>query len=155
MSSDERSFHAEIVAGRGGGALVEIPLSVRDAYGSAGRVRVRATFDGHTYRGSLAPLGRGVHVLGIRKDIRAAIGKDVGDRVLVTLRPDHEPRVVDVPVELRAALRDAADAARAYDAMSYTHRREFAEWVGEAKKTETRARRAGKAVQMIRAGETR
>ena len=155
MSAEERSFEAEIVEGPRGGAWVEIPFSVGAVYGSAAQVKVRATFDGHPYRGSLAPMGDGVHVLGIRKDVRAAIGKDVGDRVRVTLRPDDEPRVVEVPEELRAALAAHPDASRRYHAMSYTHRREYAEWVGEAKKAETRVRRAAKAVEMVREGETR
>ena len=43
MSEHLRRFEAEIIAGRGGGAMVEIPFSVRDAYGTGGQVRVYAT----------------------------------------------------------------------------------------------------------------
>jgi hypothetical protein len=154
VSVEQRSFEAAIIAGRGGGALVEIPFSVHEVYGSAGQVRVRATVDGHEYRGSLAPMGQGVHALGLRKDVRAAIRKDVGDLVLVTVRPDREPRVVEVPDELRGALR-SADITGPFEALSYSHRREFADWVAEAKKPETRECRAAKAVQMIRDGDTR
>lgn len=131
---------------------MEIPFSVRDAYGTGGQVRVRATFDGHAYRGSLAPMGGGVHVLGVRRDVRDAIGKDVGDTVTVTLERDEEPRTVTVPPELAAALEDDAVAAGRFEKLSYTHRREFAEWVAEAKKAETRLRRAEKAVEMILGG---
>jgi len=150
-----RSFEAEIVTGRGGGALVEVPFSVREVYGTGGQMKVKATFDGRPYRGSLAPMGGGVHVLGIRKEIRRAIGKDVGDRVTVTLEPDTEPRTVAAPPELAAALAGAADAKSRYEALPYTHRREFAEWVGGGKKPETRERRAAKAVELLRTGETR
>lgn len=148
-------FNAEIVAGRGGGALVEVPFSVREVYGTGGQVKVRATFDGHDYRGSIAPMGGGVHILGIRKDIRAAIGKDIGDSVEVTIVRDTEPRVVEVPPELAAAFEDAPDAAERYEALSYTHRKEYAQWVAEAKKQETKDRRAAKAIEMIRQGQTR
>lgn len=155
MSEGLRAFEAEIVAGRGGGAMVEIPFDVRDVYGTGGQVRVKATFDGHEYRGSLAPMGGGVYVLGVRKAIRAAIGKGVGDTLEVTLERDTEPRTVDVPAELSATLGSDTEAKRRYDGLSFTHRREFAEWVAEAKKPGTRERRAAKAIEMLRAGETR
>lgn len=148
-----RTFEATIEAGRGGGALVHVPFDVKETFGS-GRPRVRVLFDGHEYRGSIANMGTG-HCIGIRKDIRAAIGKDVGDRVRVEVALDTAPRTVSVPPELAAALSAAPDAKARFEGLSYTHRREFAEWVTEAKKQETRDRRAAKAVAMIRAGQSR
>jgi hypothetical protein len=155
MADEIRSFDAEIVAGRGGGAMVEIPFSVRETYGTGGQVKVFATIDGHDYRGSIAPMGGGVHILGIRKDVRSAIDKDVGDSVVVTLSLDTEPRTVLEPPELVTALAATPEARVRYDALSYTHRREFAEWVAEAKKQETRDRRAEKAIEMILGGKNR
>ena len=65
-------------------AYVEIPLDVKAAFGK-GRVPVHATFEGHPYDGSLVRMGTPCHIIGIRKDIRAAIGKQPGDTVRVTL----------------------------------------------------------------------
>jgi uncharacterized protein YdeI (YjbR/CyaY-like superfamily) len=56
---------------------------------------------------------------------------------------------------LERALSDHPEVAERFEAMSYTHRREFAEWVAEAKKQETRDRRATRAVEMIVEGKTR
>lgn len=151
--SGRRAFDGVIEAGRGGGALVHVPFDVKEAFGS-GRPKVRALIDGHEYRGSLANMGSG-HCLGIRKDVRAAIGKDVGDSVHVVVELDTAPREVEVPPELEAAFARAPEARARYDTLSYTHRREYAEWVAEAKKAETRERRAGKAVEMILEGRTR
>lgn len=67
------------------GAYVEIPFDVRAAFGK-GRVKVRATFDGAPYDGSLVRMGTPGHILGLRKDLRAMIGKQPGDIVHVTLR---------------------------------------------------------------------
>lgn len=67
------------------GAYVEIPFDVREAFGR-GRVPVDATFDGEPYQGSLVRMGTPGHILGLRKDIRAKIGKQPGDTVTVTLR---------------------------------------------------------------------
>ena len=82
----------------------------------------------------------------------AKLGVGPGDTVRVRVERDDEPRTVDVPPELTDALRDAADAAAVFESLSYTHRREYAGWVGEAKREETRRRRAEKAVTMLRSG---
>lgn len=67
------------------GAYIEFPYDVRAEFGR-GRVKVRATFDGAPYDGSLVHMKTPGHILGLRKDIRAAIGKQPGDTVHVTLR---------------------------------------------------------------------
>lgn len=67
------------------GAYVEVPFDVRKIFGK-GRVKVHATFDGMEYNGSLVRMGTPGHIIGIRKDIRAAIGKQPGDTVHVAIR---------------------------------------------------------------------
>ena len=67
------------------GAYVEIPFDVRAEFGR-GRVPVRATFDGEPYEGSVVRMGTPCHILGLRKDIRAKIGKQPGDTVRVTIQ---------------------------------------------------------------------
>ena len=67
------------------GAYVEFPFDVREEFGR-GRVKVHATFDGVPYDGSLVRMGTPGHVIGVRKDIRAQIGKQPGDVVRVTIR---------------------------------------------------------------------
>lgn len=71
-------------------AYVTIPFDVEKTYGSKGHVKVKAWFDGHPYRGILANMGMGCHVLIVRKDVRAAIGKKVGDKVSVVLQEDRK-----------------------------------------------------------------
>ena len=66
------------------GAYVEFPYDVRAEFGK-GRVKVRATFDGAPYEGSLVRMGTPGHIIGVRKDIRSLIGKQPGDVVRVTL----------------------------------------------------------------------
>ena len=67
------------------GAYVEIPFEVREEFGK-GRVKAHATFDGVGYDGSLVRMGTPCHILGLRKDIRARIGKQPGDTVAVRLQ---------------------------------------------------------------------
>ena len=67
------------------GAYVEFPYDVRAEFGK-GRVKVHATFDGTAYDGSLVRMGTPGHIIGLRRDIRALIGKGPGDTVHVTIR---------------------------------------------------------------------
>ena len=66
------------------GAYVEIPFDVKSEFGK-GRVPVTATFDGEHYEGSLVRMKTPCHIIGIRKEIRAKIGKQPGDVVKVTI----------------------------------------------------------------------
>lgn len=66
------------------GAYIEIPFDVKAEFGK-GRVPVSATFDGEEYDGSLVKMGTPCHIIGIRKDIRAKIGKQPGDTIKVTI----------------------------------------------------------------------
>jgi len=70
-------------------AYIEIPFNVKEAFGKA-RVPVRASFDGEPYDGQLVKMGTPCHIIGIRKDIRAKIGKQAGDSIHVTLS-EREP----------------------------------------------------------------
>lgn len=66
------------------GAYIEIPFDVKKEFGK-GRARVTALFDGVSYDGSLVRMKTPCHIIGVRKDIRAQIGKQPGDTVHVEL----------------------------------------------------------------------
>ena len=93
-------------------------------------------------------------MLGILKSIRESLGKGAGDTVEVALVRDKAPREVDVPADLSAALEREPGAAAAFEALSYSHRREYVRWVEEAKRPETRQRRiAGTLERLASAGK--
>ena len=131
-----------------GGAFVRIPPDVIDGLGGGGRIPVRATFGGIPYRGSIVRMG-GDSVLGVLKEIRDTLGLALGDEVEVTVVRDEAERVVEIPLEL-ATLLEANPAAReAFEGLSYSHRREHALHVAEAKQPETRERRARKTIEAL------
>jgi hypothetical protein len=144
------AFAAPIVAADRGGACVRVPPEVVEALGGGGRIKVRATFDGIDYRGSVVSMG-GEKVIGLLKAIREELGKGPGDAVTVTLERDDAERSVDVPADLRAAL-DAAGLADAFRALSYSHQRENVSSITEAKRPETRARRIQQTVERLQRG---
>ena len=148
----EYEFDGVIEAARGGGACIPVPFDPKTEFGTGRSVRVVATYDGLEAHSSIVSMG-GRSVLGIHKATREAIGKGPGQTVRVSLRPDTGPREVEVPPELAERL--AADSAlqKRFDALAFTYRKEFARWVSDAKRQETRDRRADRAAEMIRNGE--
>lgn len=127
---------------------IEIPFDVEAVFG-AKRVPVKAVVNGAEYRGSIVRMG-GKYMLGIPKEFRERAAISAGDNIVITLERDIAERVVDVPADLAAALQ-AAELTETWDAMSYTHRKEYARSVAEAKAPETRARRIARAVEGIAA----
>ena len=55
--------------------------------------------------------------------------------------------------ESAAALKGDAVASSAFDTLSFTHQREYVEWVEEARRPETRARRVVATVERVAAGK--
>lgn len=60
-----------------------------------------------------------------------------------------------VPDELTAALARNKTARTAFEAFSPSHRREYCEWIADAKRDETRAKRVTQAVEWIAEGKGR
>jgi Bacteriocin-protection, YdeI or OmpD-Associated/Domain of unknown function (DUF1905) len=130
--------------------VVEVPFDVKERFGRA-RAPVRGTVDGADFRTTVAVYG-GRYYLGFNRELRDRAGIAIGDTVDVALELDREPRTVDVPPELAAALGKDAQAKAAFESLSYSHRNEYARWIAEAKRDETRERRLEKAVAMLRDG---
>jgi uncharacterized protein YdeI (YjbR/CyaY-like superfamily) len=99
------------------------------------------------------PLGGGRVCVGLHKATREAAGIAVGDRVRLELERDERPRTVDVPPALKEALARDQAARTAFEALSSSHRREYAHWVAEAKRDETRVRRVAQTLERLRGGQ--
>jgi Bacteriocin-protection, YdeI or OmpD-Associated/Domain of unknown function (DUF1905) len=120
----------------------------------AKRFPIRATVNGYTWRGSVARMG-GEFLVGLNREVRNGAGVEAGDSAEVTLELDTEPREVEVPEDLAAALASDAEAKARFESMAFTHRKEHVRWVADAKRAETRERRVREALEMIRSGRTR
>jgi hypothetical protein len=143
------AFDANIVPPpRGQGALVVLPDDSATIFGTRARVPVRATFNGVPYRGSAVPLGDGRFGLGMTKAVRAAAGLKMGDTVHVVVERDDDARTVDVPDDLGGALR-AAGLEDRFAELAFSHRREYVNWITNAKRDTTRAQRVVKTITMV------
>jgi hypothetical protein len=149
--SDKQNFRAVIEGGEGGGAFVTVPFDVEEVFGKK-RVPVHATFDGEPYRGVLVRMGGESHVLGVVKEIRRKIGKSPGDAVEVTVWEDVEPRVLEVPADFLDALRANPQAHGFFEQLAYSHKREYVQWIDEAKRQATRAGRIARAIDRLDEG---
>ncbi len=142
------TFQAPLEEAPRGGAYVTIPPQVVEELGGGGRIPVVASFNGVDYRGSIVRMGDR-SVLGVLKSIREGLGKGPGDVLDVEVERDQAERDVEVPKELTAALKANPAARKAFEALSHSHRREHSIYVAEAKKSETRERRALKTVDSL------
>jgi Bacteriocin-protection, YdeI or OmpD-Associated/Domain of unknown function (DUF1905) len=115
----------------------------------AKRFPVVATVNGYTWRTSVVRMG-GEFLLGLNREVREGAGVEAGDQVDLQLELDTEPREVEVPPALAAALAADSEALAAFEKLSYTHRKEYARWVAEAKKNETRERRVATTIEQLR-----
>lgn len=148
----KHTFTATILDAGGGGAFVEVPFDVEAALG-AKKPRVRALIEGVPYRGALTRMGGPNHILIILKEIRGKIGKTFGDEVKITVELDTEPRVVEIPPELAKAFKNEKAARDYFNSLPYSHQREYVGYITEARKEETRLRRAAQTIEMLKKGK--
>ena len=125
----------------------EIPFDVKQEFGVA-RPPVLMTVLGETHRTRVAVYG-GKPILGIWKAVLDKHGLRDGVALEVTIEPDHAPRVVKPPAALATALAKNAKARAGWAAMSFTHQREWARAIDEAKQPATRERRVAQAVEAL------
>src|SRR5260221_215395 len=127
---------------------ISVPPDAIAALGKQKRPPVKVTLNGYTYRTTVAPYGD-VFMLPVNQEHRAAAGLKAGDQVEVTLELDTEPRTIEVPADLVAALSQEPGAKDAFDALAFSKRKEFVRQVEEAKTQETRDRRIAKIVDQL------
>ena len=120
----------------------------------AKRFPVVATVNGYTWRTTVTRMG-GEFLLGLNRAVREDAGVEAGDTVEVKLELDTAPREVEVPEALANALAEDPKARAAFDRLAFTHRKEYARWIDEAKRDETRQRRVAQALEMLRQGKAR
>lgn len=125
------------------------------------RQRVKGRIDNVPIASSLMASGTGADVLGgaklaicVNQDMLKRLGKTAGDSVKVSLEPHTGTVAVPLPPALRKALASKPRVKAIFDRLAPSHRKAYAQWVGSAKRPETRARRARGAVEMIREGRT-
>jgi hypothetical protein len=133
-----------------GGVFFTLPRKESAKFGVRGRVPVAGSLNGYSFRSSIFPTGDGAHYMAVNKEVRAGAGVAVGDRVKVTMEVDTKPRTVELAPDIDRALSKSKSVRARFDKLSYTHRKEYVQWIESAKRTETRACRIAEVVARLR-----
>jgi hypothetical protein len=147
-------FHTTLLQSGPTATGIRVPDEIVEALGAGKRPPVNVTINGYTYRSTVAVMG-GDYMVGVNAENRAASGVAGGDEIDVEITLDTEPRTVEAPPDLAAAL-DAEPRARAtFDALSNSNKSWHLYQLSSAKTEETRQRRVEKSVAALREGRPR
>jgi hypothetical protein len=144
-------FRATVILGGKTATGIQVPDGVVEQLGAGKRPPVRVTINGYTYRTTVAPMG-GAFWIPLSAEHRTGAGTAAGEEVTVEMALDTEPRAVEVPADLAAALAADPAAQEAFERLSYSNQRRHVLAVEDAKTPETRQRRVEKVVATLQDG---
>ena len=142
------TFHTELLLQGKSATGFAVPDEVVASLGAGKRVAVVVTIGDYSYRSTVGPY-RGANMLPVSAANREGARIAAGDIVEITLELDDQPREVEVPADLAAALDTDAATRAAFDALSFSNRRAHVASVEDAKTAETRERRIAKVVAAL------
>ena len=147
-------FDATLVRPEGVGTwtYVDIPLEITQELGARGQIKLMGSIDGHPFRTSARPHGDSSHYIVVNRAIRDTIQAKQGDVVHVVMERDVAPRTVEIPADFAETMEANQKLSKSFESLSYTHKKEFVDWVESAKKAETRKRRIVKSLEMLLEG---
>ena len=143
------AFHTTILKTGKNTAGIQVPEAVIEALGGGKRPLVKVTINDYTYPSAVATMD-GKFMIALSAKNREAAGVAGGEEADVTVELDLEPRTVEIPDDLMAALNEA-NALAAFESSAPSMRKEYVRQVVEAKAQETRERRIKKIVEKLSA----
>ncbi|KKB10428.1 YdeI/OmpD-associated family protein [Devosia chinhatensis] len=127
---------------------IEVPPDMLEALGSR-RAAVKVSVNGYQFRSTIGSMG-GKALIPFSSEHRKLSGLKGGDPIEVTLEIDDEPRQVEVPPDLAAALDALPETRQSFDALAPSKRKAHVLSIEEARTAETRARRIEKLILALR-----
>jgi hypothetical protein len=152
-SGEVISFEGVLTPNQPAGTYVPLTREMSERFPGQGIVHVKGRVGGVAIQSSLMPMGDGTRSLGVQKATMEQGGFHHGDPVKVAIRLDTAPREVVVPRDFSDALEKSPKARRTFANYAFSHRKEYVNWIEEAKQPETRQRRIDQSVRMIEANE--
>lgn len=142
-------FKASVIPS-GNATAIEVPEAVNQSLGSGARPPVRITINGHTWRSRIAAM-RGSSLIGISAANRAASGVKLGELIEITVELDLEPRFVELPTDLAAALSTNKKLCATFENLPFGLKRKHVAAIQASKSEATRQRRIAKLISELRA----
>lgn len=150
----DKHYYLEKYAGKGGWTYAEIPEIAQDKKAPFGWVRVKGSIDNYQIKQyHLMPMGNGHLFLPVKSEIRKKIGKQAGDQVHIVLYLDNSD--FELPEEISECF-DVEDPAvrQSFDQLSESNKKAYIEWIENAKKLETKAKRIAEMMKRLSLGLT-
>jgi len=132
-------------------AWMNAPFDVPETFGTRARVPVRGTINGFAFRSSLMPMD-GCHGMAVNRAMRLGAKAKAGDIVNVVMERDTGERTVEAPAELQRELAKSKTARERWETLAFTHKKEMARCIADAKQEETKKRRLAKVMQALKSG---
>lgn len=145
-----QTFETTVQKDERGRVFINLPVTAQAAWGKAVRY-VKGTLNGVEYRASIG-VQHEQYFMPLNKDLRKAAALNVGEAVKVTMEPD-EAQVKAMPEGFEQALSDVPEAEQFFQMLTAFQRNTYLEWIGEAKKAETRSSRIDESVRLLKAGQ--
>ena len=141
-------FHARLYK-LGVNRAIDIPAQISKSFGGGGYIPVQGWIEGIPITSTLIPRGQGRHRLFVHSRIWNRLKIEKGDFVEVLLTQAEPPKEPPIPEDLAVALQMTKGAAEAFRQVTSALRREFINWIQNAKQPETRAHRIRKGLPVL------
>ena len=122
--------------------IIRVPFDAGRLWGKRGQIKVQGEINGFEFRSSLFPTGQGTHYMIVNKKMQTGGGVSPGGRARFRMEPDTTPRVLTLPAEWQAMLRQSKALQKFYASFNASARQWIAKWIQEGKQSATRVRRA-------------
>lgn len=140
-------FKTKLVSPQKGWTFLYIPNQL---LGTSHRVWLRGKVNGKPFQATANPWRNETHIITVNTKMREELGLRAGDQCRMEFEiitaPPPEP---GTPTDLVTALQAHPKALGFFQRIPPSHRKEYIEYIEEAKKPETRARRIAKTMEMI------
>jgi len=136
-------------------SFLVLPANASARLPTRGMTTIEGSLEGHPFKATLEPDGRGSHWLKVGKAMREAAGAAIGDTIRLVVTPATEELEPRVPSDLRKALAASPAAKALWSDISLVARRDWIQWITSARKPETRQRRVSSTCSMLTSGKRR
>lgn len=138
----------EILPGKLPWTVFYVPFSVKDEFSTNGRVQVKTEIELYSLEGVLLPSKNG-HYMVFNKEFQKLCKKKLGDTIHVKLESDTTPHVLTIPNLIMEKLQQDKDILDKFYKLPHYIKKEEIRKIMNAKKEETKLRRADKLIQNL------
>lgn len=142
-------FTAKLYKAANGYVCIDLPLEVIEQLKLEKRTPVKGRMNGLAVRTSALATEAGGFRMTVNKPTLAATNAGAGDTVQVELEVEHGPRRVEVPADLQKGLNKSKVAKAEFARRAYSWQKEHVDYVEDARRSETRAKRIGQVVDFL------